>query len=264
MTGRCSLLFILAFALHPDPILAQTLPPPTQRQLARDLFQQLIEINTVGDSGTTRAAETLAQRLRAAGFPDSDVLLAGSNPKKQNLIVRLRGRGKAQPILFLAHLDVVEARREDWSVDPFRLTERDGYFYGRGTLDIKNEAATLVANLIRLRQEKYVPSRDIILALTDDEEGGDFNGAAWLTEHRPDLVRAAYAINTDAGGAQMQNGRRLRNPVQTSEKLYVTYRLEVTGPGGHSSLPTRNNTIYILARGLDRLSSFEFPVRLTA
>jgi acetylornithine deacetylase/succinyl-diaminopimelate desuccinylase-like protein len=133
MTGRYSLLFILAFAFYPHPIFAQTLPPPTQRQLARDIFQQFIEINTVGDSGTTRAAEALAKRLRAAGFSDSDVVLAGPNPTKQNLIVRLRGRGRAQPILFLAHLDVVEARREDWSVDPFRLTERDGYFYGRGT-----------------------------------------------------------------------------------------------------------------------------------
>src|SRR4051812_24733796 len=206
MTGRCSLLFILAFALHPDPILAQTLPPPTQRQLARDLFQQLIEINTVGDSGTTRAAETLAQRLRAAGSPDSDVLLAGSNPKKQNLIVRLRGRGKAQPILFLAHLDVVEAPREDWSVDPFRLTEGDGYFYGRGTLDIKNEAATLVANLIRLKREGYTPGRDVMVALTADEEGGDDNGVQWLIQNRPELVRVAYVINADAGGAQIEKG----------------------------------------------------------
>ena len=161
----------------------------------------------------------------------------GPKPHKQNLVVRLRGRDKAKPILFLAHLDVVEARREDWSVDPFQLTERDGYFYGRGTMDIKDEAADLVANLLRLKAEGYVPDRDIIVALTDDEEGGDDNGVSWLLQHRPELIRAAYVINTDAGGGQMDKGRRLRNPVQTSEKIYATYLLEVTGAGGHSSLP---------------------------
>jgi acetylornithine deacetylase/succinyl-diaminopimelate desuccinylase-like protein len=243
---------------------AQTsLPPLAQRQLAREILQQLIEINTVHDSGATRAATALAQRLRAGGFPAGDVRVVGPKPRKQNLVVRLRGGSQAQPILFIAHLDVVDAQRKDWSVDPFKLTERDGYFYGRGTMDIKDEAADLIANLLRLKREGYVPQRDIIVALTDDEEGGDDDGAAWLTQHRPDLVRAAYVINTDAGGAQLQNGKRLRNPVQTSEKLYATYLLEVTGPGGHSSLPTKKNTIYTLARGLDRLAEYDFPVRLT-
>jgi acetylornithine deacetylase/succinyl-diaminopimelate desuccinylase-like protein len=242
---------------------SQTLPPPAHRQLARAIFQELIEINTVRDSGATRAAVALARRFKAGAFPPEDVQLVGPKPRKQNLVVRLRRRGKAQPILFIAHLDVVDAQREDWSFEPFKLTERDGYFYGRGTSDIKDEAADLVVNLLRLKREGYVPQRDIIVALTDDEEGGDDNGAAWLIQHRPDLVRAAYVINTDAGGAQMQDGKRLRNPVQTSEKLYATYLLEVTGPGGHSSLPSRNNTIYTLARGLDRLSRYEFPVRLT-
>jgi acetylornithine deacetylase/succinyl-diaminopimelate desuccinylase-like protein len=254
-------------ALLPRAVTGQsghTLPPPAQQQLAREILKELVEINTVGDSGATPAAEALARRLQAGGFPAADVTVAGPKPKKQNLVVRLRGRGKAKPILFIAHLDVVEARREDWSVDPFQLTERDGYFYGRGTFDIKDEAADLIANLLRFKREGYIPKRDVIVALTDDEEGGDDNGAAWLTEHRPDLIGATYVINTDAGGAQMQNGQRLRNPVQTSEKLYASYRLEVTGPGGHSSLPTKNNTIYTLARGLDRLSRFDFPVRLTA
>ena len=140
------------------------------------------------------------------------------------------------------------------------LTERDGWLYGRGTIDIKDEAADLVTNLIRLKRERYVPERDIIIALTDDEEGGDDNGAQWLLANRPGWIAAAYAINLDAGGAQMQNGRRLRNPVQTSEKIYATYLLEVTGPGGHSSLPERRNVIYSLARGLDRLSQYTFPV----
>ena len=251
-----------ALVLLPAALTAQTLPPPAHRQLARAILEELIEINTVRDSGATRAATALAKRLKAGGFPPGDVQLVGPKPRKQNLVVRLRGRGKDQPILFLAHLDVVEARREDWSLDPFTLTERDGYFYGRGTLDIKGEVADLVANLLRLRAEGYVPDRDIVVALTDDEEGGDDNGVDWLLQHRPELIEAAYVINTDAGGGQIDRGRRLRNPVQTSEKTYATYLLEVTGAGGHSSLPPKDNTIYTLARGLDRLSRFAFPVRL--
>lgn len=240
----------------------QTLPPPAHRQLARAIFQELIEINTVRDSGATRAAQALETRLKAGGFEARDIQVVGPKPHKQNLVVRLRGRGKGKPILFLAHLDVVEARREDWSVEPFKLTERDGYFYGRGTMDIKDEATSLIANLLRLKAEGYVPERDIIVALTDDEEGGDDNGARWLLQQHPELIRAAYVINTDAGGGQMDKGRRLRNPVQTSEKIYATYQLEVTSAGGHSSLPPRENAIYTLARGLDRLARFDFPLRL--
>lgn len=251
-----------AMVLLPVAIPAQTLPPPAHRQLARAILEELVEINTVRDSGATRAATALAKRLTAGGFPAEDVHLVGPKPRKQNLVVRLRGRGKGKPILFLAHLDVVEARREDWSLDPFTLTERDGYFYGRGTGDIKDEVADLVANLLRLKAEGYVPNRDIVVALTDDEEAGDDNGVIWLLQNRPELIRAAYVINTDAGGGQMDHGRRLRNPVQTSEKIYATYLLEVTGAGGHSSLPPRDNAIYTLARGLDRLSRFTFPVRL--
>jgi acetylornithine deacetylase/succinyl-diaminopimelate desuccinylase-like protein len=254
---------LAAQMLFPLSLHAQNIPPSAQRQVAREIFQELVEINTIGDSGATRAAVAMSKRLIAAGFPAEDLQVVGPKPRKQNLVVRLRGRNRAPPILFLAHLDVVNARREDWSVDPFTLTERDGYFYGRGTFDIKDEAADLIANLLRLKHERYRPRRDIIVALTDDEEGGEDNGAAWLIQNRPDLIRAAYVINTDAGGAQIQNGKRLRNPVQTSEKLYVTYLLEVTGPGGHSSLPTKDNTIYTLARGLDRLSRYGFPVRLT-
>ena len=244
------------------PLFCQTLPPAAHRQLARGIFQELIEINTTRDSGATGAARALGRRLRAGGFEARDIQIVGPKPHKQNLVVRLRGRGKGKPILFLAHLDVVEARREDWSVEPFALTERDGYFYGRGTMDIKNEASGLVANLLRLKAEGYVPERDIILALTDDEEGGDDNGVRWLLQHRKDLIKAAYVINTDAGGGQIDKGRRLRNPVQTSEKIYATYRLEVTSEGGHSSLPGRENAIYTLAKGLDRLAGFDFPLHL--
>ncbi len=264
MTTKPWHVLALALSLLPNPTRAQSLPPPAQRQLAREIFAELIAINTTVDSGATRAAEALAKRLIAGGFPAEDVHLVGPKPHKQNLVVRLRGRGKAEPVLFLSHLDVVEARREDWTVEPFVLTEREGYFYGRGTSDIKDEVADLIANLLRLKAERYVPRRDIIVALTDDEEGGEDNGAAWLLEHRPELIRAAYVINTDAGGGQMQEDRRLRNPVQTSEKIYATYFLEVTGPGGHSSLPPppQENAIYTLARGLDRLAAFRFPIRL--
>jgi acetylornithine deacetylase/succinyl-diaminopimelate desuccinylase-like protein len=255
-------LLAAALVLLPVALRAQALPPPAHRQLAREILEELVEINTIRDSGATRAATALARRLTNGGFSSEDVHLAGPKPHKQNLVVRLRGSGKAKPILFLAHLDVVEARREDWSLDPFVLTERDGYFYGRGTMDIKDEAADLIANLLRLKAEGYIPSRDIVVALTDDEEGGDDNGVSWLLQHRPELIRAAFVINTDAGGGQMEHGRRLRNPVQTSEKVYATYLLEVTGAGGHSSLPPRENAIYSLAKGLDRLSRFAFPVRL--
>ena len=256
-------LMLAAGLVLPATLTAQQTPPEADRRLAREILAELVAINTTQDSGATRAARALARRLTAAGFPARDVRLAGPRPRKQNLVVRLRGRGGAKPILFRAHLDVVEARREDWTVDPFRLTEQDGWLYGRGTFDIKDEVADLVTNLIRLKRERYVPDRDIIVALTDDEEGGDANGAAWLLANRREWIDAAYVINLDAGGGQMQHGRRLRNPVQTSEKTYATYLLEVTGPGGHSSLPERDNTIYSLARGLDRLSRYEFPVRLT-
>ncbi|MGZ8398995.1 MAG: M20/M25/M40 family metallo-hydrolase [Gemmatimonadales bacterium] len=257
-----SLLLAAASMLLPGLAASQTLPPPAHRELARAILEELVEMNTVRDSGATRAATALAKRLVAGGFPAEEVHLVGPKPHKQNLVVRLRGRGKGEPILFLAHLDVVEARREEWSLDPFTLTERDGYFYGRGTMDIKDEAADLIANLLRLKAEGYVPERDLLVALTDDEEGGDDNGVSWLLQHRPELIRAAYVINTDAGGGQMEHGRRLRNPVQTSEKIYATYLLEVTGAGGHSSLPPKDNAIYTLAKGLDRLSRFNFPVRL--
>jgi acetylornithine deacetylase/succinyl-diaminopimelate desuccinylase-like protein len=256
------LLITAALLLRALPAAGQSLPPPGHRELARAILEELVEINTVRDSGATRAATALAKRLAAGGFPPENVHLVGPKPHKQNLVVRLRGRSKRKPILFLAHLDVVEARREDWSLDPFTLTEREGYFYGRGTSDIKDEAADLIANLLRLKAEGYVPNRDIVVALTDDEEGGNDNGVSWLLQHRPELIGAAYVINTDAGGGQMEHGRRLRNPVQTSEKVYATYLLEVTGPGGHSSLPPRDNPIYTLAKGLDRLSRFDFPVRL--
>jgi len=232
------------------------------QQLARDIYKELVEINTTDSVGsTTKAAEAMAARLKAAGFPDSDVRVLGPNPRKGNLVARLRGTGARRPILLLAHLDVVEARRSDWSFDPFTLLERDGYFYGRGTSDDKAMAAVWVANLIRFKQEALKPNRDIIVALTADEEGGNFNGAKWLVENHRHLVDAEFCLN-EGGGGQMKGGKYLINEVQASEKVYLSFRLEVTNPGGHSSLPKPDNAIYHLAEGLARLAKFDFPVEL--
>ena len=173
----------------------------------------------------------------------------------------MRGTGARRPLLLLAHLDVVEANREDWSVDPFKLLERDGYFYGRGTTDDKAMAAAFVANLIRYRQEGFVPDRDLIVALTADEEGGGHNGVVWLLKEHRTLIDAEMALNEGGGGA-LKNGQRVSNSIQASEKIYQNYRVEVTNKGGHSSLPGRDNAIYWLAEALSRLSKFDFPVRL--
>ena len=242
---------------------AQTLSPNPQR--ARDIFEQLININTTGSSGsTTIAANAMAKRLTDAGFPAADVQVLGrEGSKNYNLVARFRGTGREQPILLLAHLDVVEARRGDWSLDPFTFVERDGFFYGRGTQDIKDGDAILVATLVRLKQEGYRPNRDLILALTTGEEGGsDYNGVEWLLAHHRDLIDAAYVLNMDAGDPVILNGKRLMRPVQASEKVYVTFKLEVHNPGGHSSLPTKDNAIYRLAAALGRLSGYEFSPQL--
>ncbi len=239
-------------------------PATAQRPLARDILRELIEINTATNSGaTTPAAEAVARRLLAAGYPPADVRVEGANPRKANVVARLRGTGPARPLLFIAHLDVVEARREDWSFDPFRLLERDGCFYGRGVLDNKAGAAGLVASFLRWKQEGFRPSRDFILALTADEESGDFNGVDWLLKNHRDWIDAEYSINTDSGMGELRDGKRALLGVQTAEKTYHTVRLEVKNPGGHSSLPVRENAIYRLAAGLGRLSQFQFPVRLS-
>jgi acetylornithine deacetylase/succinyl-diaminopimelate desuccinylase-like protein len=240
-------------------LLAQADP---QEMRAREIFKQLVEINTTHSVGsTTTAAEAMAARFKAAGFPDADVRVLAQVPRKGNLIVRYRGTGAKRPLLLLAHLDVVEAKREDWSLDPFVLTEKDGYFYGRGTADDKTMAAVFVANMIRLKAEGYVPARDIILALTADEEGGDENGVKWLIANHRALIDAEFAIN-EGGGGVMRKGRYVTNEVQAAEKVYQDVKLEVRNSGGHSSLPVKDNAIYRLSAGLARLSAFDFPVQL--
>lgn len=257
---------LLAAIVLTAPLSAQTQPARSANdQRARDIFEQLININTTGSSGsTTVAAQAMAKRLLDAGLPPADVQVIGlEGSKNYNLVARFRGTGSQKPILLLAHLDVVEAKRDDWSLDPFTFVERGGYFYGRGTQDIKDGVAILVATLVRLKQEGYRPDRDLILALTTGEEGGsDYNGVEWLLAHHRDLIDAGYVLNMDAGDPVIVNGKRLMRPVQASEKVYVTFKLEVHNPGGHSSLPTKDNAIYRLAAALGRVSAYEFPAQL--
>jgi len=241
---------------------AESLSP--QQQLTRDIYKELVEINTVTATGDTlKAAQAMAARLKAAGFPDADVQVFSPAPRKGNLVARLHGTGKRKPILLLAHLDVVEALPSDWTTDPFKLVEKDGYFYGRGSGDDKSMVAYFVANLIRYKQEGFKPDRDIIVALETDEENLDADalGIQWLLKNHRDLIDAEFALNEGAG-VGLKNGKPLRNGVQTSEKVSFSYRLESKNPGGHSSIPSKDNAIYHLAQGLTRLSQFDFPMKL--
>ncbi len=238
----------------------------TDRQsdaLARDIFRQLVEINTTGSSGSvTAAAEAMARRLRAVGYPAEDIQLAGPVPRKHNLLVRLHGSGRHRPLLLIGHLDVVEARREDWSTDPFQFVEKEGYYYGRGTQDMKDGDAIMVSALIRLKQEDFRPSRDIVLALTADEEGGSDNGVQWLLQNRPELREAQFAFNHDENSVVSEHGKPQFFEMDATEKLYADYRVTAVNPGGHSSQPVPDNAIYQLAAALGRLSQFAFPFEL--
>ena len=232
-------------------------------QLARALFKQLVEIKTTESAlGSTPAAEAMAQRLREGGFAAEDVQVVGPGERKQNLVVRLKGKGRKRPVLLIGHLDVVEALREDWSVDPFVFLEKDGYFYGRGTQDMKDGIAIMMTTLLRYRAEGYKPDRDIILALTADEEGGNANGVDWLLKNRRELVDAEFVLNHDGGGVILENGKAVQVDLTASEKVYADFDLTVTNPGGHSSVPPRENAIYTLARALDRVSSHDFAFEL--
>ena len=241
---------------------AQTSLTPDQ-QLARDILAELVSINTTQSVGsTTQAAEAMRARLLAAGFAAEDVLVLGPSPRKGNLVARLRGRDRAaKPILLLAHIDVVEANAEDWTLPPFQLIEKDGTFYGRGTADDKDEAAIYVANLIRMKREGFVPERDIVVALTADEEGGPENGVQWLLANKRELIDAEYALN-EGGGGLLENGKRLLNGVQAAEKKYQDFTIESTNEGGHSSQPRPDNAIYELAAALTKMGTHHFPVRL--
>jgi acetylornithine deacetylase/succinyl-diaminopimelate desuccinylase-like protein len=245
-----------------SPVSAEGLSP--QQQLAFDIYKELVEINTVTATGdTARAAEAMAARLRAGGFAEDDVHAFSPAPRKGNLVARLHGTGQRKPILLMAHLDVVPANREDWSVEPFKLTEKDGYYYARGSADDKYMAAAFVTNLIRYKQEGYKPDRDIIVALETDEEifDRDALGIQWLLKNHRDLIDAEFALN-EGGGVGLKDGKPIRNSVQTSEKVALTYQLDVRNKGGHSAVPLKDNAIYHLAEGLVRLSKFSFPLNL--
>jgi acetylornithine deacetylase/succinyl-diaminopimelate desuccinylase-like protein len=255
---------LLCLVLAALPVLpAETTSPEPERQLVRTIYEELVSSNTSYDTGkTTPAAEAMAKRLLDAGFAREDVMVGGAAPHKANLVARYRGTGGAKPLLLLAHLDVVEAKREDWTSDPFTLLEKDGYFYGRGTGDDKAQAAIWIANLIRYKREGLRPSRDIIVALTADEEGGGpNNGVFWLLQNHRELIDAEFCLN-EGGWGEMRGGKRLMNLVQVGEKHSATYRLEVRNPGGHSSMPVPENAIYRLAAALTRVATLEFDFRL--
>lgn len=251
-----------------DVVAADILPAPASdllphQQLAKDFLKELIEIDTTDETGdNTAAAEAMANRLIAAGFPTEDVRVLGPVDKKGNLVARYRGRDSGRkPLLLLAHIDVVAADPADWTLDPFTFIEQDDYYYGRGTTDDKDEAAIYIANLIRLKEEGFQPDRDIIVALTADEESGDHNGVDWLLQNYRELIDAEYALN-EGGGGNIKDGIHITNSVQASEKVYVTYILETTNPGGHSSLPVKDNAIYHMADALVRIRNHDFPVSI--
>ncbi|HVW83359.1 MAG TPA: M20/M25/M40 family metallo-hydrolase, partial [Bryobacteraceae bacterium] len=241
---------------------AGTMPPEQDQRLAVEIYKQMVETRSGFTSGsTTPIAEAVAARLKAAGFPPADIFVGGAIPTKHNVVVRYHGTSARRPLLLLAHTDVVEAKREDWSTDPFQFLEKDGYFYGRGTADDKAQAAVWIANLIRLKREGFRPDRDIIVALTADEEGGGpYNGVDWLIKNHKELIDADFCLN-EGGKGELLDGKRISNDIQAAEKWYVDIRLEVRNKGGHSSQPVPDNAIYHLAGALTRLAQFGFPLK---
>ncbi|NVM75684.1 acetylornithine deacetylase/succinyl-diaminopimelate desuccinylase-like protein [Duganella sp. SG902] len=240
---------------------------PVQKQM-RAIYQELVETNTTNSVGScTMAAERMAKRLKAGGFKDSEIQLVipPGGPKKGNLVARLKGDGSKKPLLLLAHIDVVEANREDWERDPFKLVEENGMFYARGASDDKAMAASFVNNMILYKKEKLPLKRDIIMALTCDEElvPSKFDGAEYLVNHHRALIDAEIALNEGGGGLLDKDGKPVRHGIQAGEKIYQSFQLEVTNPGGHSSAPYKDNAIYHLADGLSRLGQFSFPFKLS-
>lgn len=266
---RPTILALTAGLLFAAPAAGQSSSPEAYRALARRILSEIVAINTTdserGDN--TAAARLLERHLLEAGFPREDVhvLVPADAPTKGNLVARYRGRATGRrPLLLLAHIDVVEALREDWSpdLDPFRLIERDGWLYGRGVVDDKDEAVIHVVNLIRMHREGYRPDRDIIVAATADEEGGPRNGVQFLLEEHRELIDAEYALN-EGGGGMERDGRKLSNNVQAAEKMFLSFYFTARNPGGHSSLPVRENAIYDLSQAMLAVQRHDFPVMLT-
>jgi acetylornithine deacetylase/succinyl-diaminopimelate desuccinylase-like protein len=260
--GLCGCaLAALLFAAAPSAKAADLTP---QQQAFREIYKELVEINTTDSVGdTVKSAEAMAARLRAGGIPAADIQVISSGPRKGNVVARLRGTGARKPILLIGHMDVVEAKREDWAFDPFKLQEVDGFFRARGSIDDKAMASIFVANLIEYAKEGFKPDRDIILALTADEELSDspHDGAHYLLDHHRNLIDAEFAIN-EGGASALRDGKPFRMSVQHAEKVYQTYVLEVTDRGGHSASGRRDNAVYVMADALRRLGQFDFPVGL--
>ena len=258
-----------AMADTPPPNLPGPMPPAANRKLAHDIFRDLVEVRSVHDVGTRGTAAILVKYFKANGFTDSEVQVLPETkyPRQVNVVVRLKGKdkGKDKPVMWISHMDVVDARPQDWTLPPFKFTERDGWFYGRGTSDMKDEDAAVAASLIRLKKEGYVPDRDIIAAFTADEEvGQEQDGPAFLLKAHPAAVNAGLVINPDGNSGEILNGRRLDFTVETTQKTYVTYTFSVTNKGGHSSEPRPDNAIYELAHALVRLEKYRFPFKTNA
>ena len=264
--NKCGLLLVAGLTMSGVAAIAQAPQLPQQdRVLSREIFKQIIEINSQDSNGSvTAVAEALKKQFLAGGFADEDLVVAGPNDRKMNLVVRYRGKSGAglKPVLIIGHIDVVEARREDWSTDPYEFVEKGGYFYGRGTQDMKVDDAGIAEDLIRLRREGWVPKRDIVVAYTADEEGGKSNGVDWLLKNRPELMRADFVLNPDSGGVELRNGKATEMDVEATEKTYADYQLTTTDPGGHSSQPRADNAIYELMHALEKLEAHPFPVEL--
>jgi acetylornithine deacetylase/succinyl-diaminopimelate desuccinylase-like protein len=263
MMRNAGIALIASLVVSVAPSAAAPVPPATQ-QLTREIYKQLVEINTTESSGDTyAAAKAMGDRLLAAGYPKADVQVFQSGPKRGDLVARLRGTGKRKPVLLVAHIDVVEAKKEDWTTDPFKLVEKDGYFYGRGTGDDKYMATAWVVNMIRWKKEGYKPDRDLVLVLESDEEISDRNnvGMRWLVEHHRDLLAAEFALN-EGGGVGVKEGKPFSNNIQTAEKVFQSFWIEARNPGGHSSQPRKDNAIYELADALNKLAKHDFAVQL--
>jgi len=264
--SRAAALAAMMLAAGASARAADNMPPAQYQVLSREILKQLIEINSTHANGSLVAAQAVARRALDAGYAAADVtvLAPPDHPTKGNVVIRLRGKGRGKPLLLIGHLDVVEANPRDWTTDPFQLVEKDGYFYGRGTEDMKGDDTLVLTAMIRMKQEGYVPDRDIIAAFTADEEaGGDADGVQWLFAAHRDLVDSDLVLNTDGEGGWLKNGQRYFVGVETSEKLYATFELETTNKGGHSSLPRPDNAIYQLTAGLQKLAAYQFPLRLT-
>ena len=270
MRGKTKTFLLTAAALSAlvAPALAATSAKAQSADEAafRGLYKELVEINTTASVGScTAAAQAMGARLKAAGFPDSDVqvVFPDEHPKAGALLATLHGKDpKAGAILLMAHIDVVEAKREDWERDPFKLVEENGYFYARGASDDKAMAAIFTDSLVRYKQEGFKPKRDIKLALTCGEEGGQFNSVPWLLEKYPQAMKADFALNEGDDSQLDEKGQPRLLGIQVGEKVYMDYTLEVTNAGGHSSRPIKDNAIYHLANGLARLGAYDFPIAL--